>query len=620
MAEISIHGLYKSFGEHTVLKDLNLELFPGERAAIVGPNGAGKTTLLKILCSKEDYDSGEVYINRQSRVGLLEQLPEYPADRTVRQILWEAFAHLEKMSAEMRQLEAAMAAGEDCDLDRYSRLQLSFETQGGYEAEYRYNMMTNGLDIPPDMQDRPFMSLSGGEKTRVNLARIMLSGADILLLDEPTNHLDMGSIEWLEDYLRSFKGTVLIISHDRWFLDRVTNRTLELEEGRLVNYPGNYSWFVDRKAELQEQAAKARARQEKELQRLQKAADRLHLWAFMGNDHLHNRAFAIEKRMQRMELIKTVRQQHKLKGRFTVADRSGDAVFVRENIADGHDGPLVRDLNTTVYRGERVALLGPNGAGKTTLLTTLLGQKEPLAGRIHNGVGLKIGYLPQVVSFDHPERNLVDTLLWDGNCDTPQEARDRLAAFSFRGEEVFKTVGVLSGGEKTRLRLCQFMGTGVNTLFLDEPTNHLDILSREWVEDAIDEFSETVIFVSHDRYFINRFATRIWQIMPDGTIRDYIGTYEEFRAMLQREQAQAASLAAPKERKPENSKKAASPNKKSGKAAAKAVENLETRLAQIEREMAENPQDYQLLQQLCEEKDQLEEQLLELYEQLDSPV
>ena len=620
MAEISIHGLYKSFGEHTVLQDLNLELFPGERAAIVGPNGTGKTTLLKILCGKEDYDSGEVYINKQSRVGLLEQLPEYPADRTVRQILWEAFAHLEKMSAEMRALEAAMAAGQDCDLDRYSRLQLNFETQGGYEAEYRYNMMTNGLDIPPEMQDRPFMSLSGGEKTRVNLARIMLSGADILLLDEPTNHLDMGSIEWLEDYLRSFKGTVLIISHDRWFLDRVTNRTLELEEGRLVNYPGNYSWFVDRKAELQEQAAKARARQEKELQRLQKAADRLHLWAFMGNDHLHNRAFAIEKRMQRMELIKTVRQQHKLKGRFTVADRSGDEVFVLENLAAGHDGPLVRDLSTTVYRGERVALLGPNGAGKTTLLTTLLGHKEPLAGRVYNGVALKIGYLPQVVSFDHPERNLVDTLLWDGNCDTPQEARDRLAAFSFRGEEVFKTVGVLSGGEKTRLRLCQFMGTGVNTLFLDEPTNHLDILSREWVEDAIDEFSETVIFVSHDRYFINRFATRIWQIMPDGTIRDYIGTYEEFRAMLQREQAQAASLAAPKERKPENSKKAASPNKKSGKAAAKAAENLEARLAQIEREMAENPQDYQLLQQLCEEKDQLEEQLLELYEQLDSPV
>jgi ATPase subunit of ABC transporter with duplicated ATPase domains len=213
----------------------------------------------------------------------------------------------------------------------------------------------------------------------------------------------------------------------------------------------------------------------------------------------------------------------------------------------------------------------------------------------------------------------VDTLLWDGNCDTPQEARDRLAAFSFRGEEVFKTVGVLSGGEKTRLRLCQFMGTGVNTLFLDEPTNHLDILSREWVEDAIDEFSETVIFVSHDRYFINRFATRIWQIMPDGTIRDYIGTYEDFRAMLQREQAQAASMAAPKEKKPESSKKTASPNKKSGKAAEKAVEKLEARLGEIEQQMADNPQDYQLLQQLCEEKDQLEEQLLELYEQL-SPV
>ena len=337
----------------------------------------------------------------------------------------------------------------------------------------------------------------------------------------------MDSIEWLEEYLKSFRGTVLIVSHDRYFLDHVTTRTLELRDGEIISWPGNYSYFAEKKDELARQLEAAKRRQDKEIARLEKAVGNLHLWAFMGNDALHKRAFSMQKRIDRMERIQTIRKERKLKNQFNLAEQSGEDVFAIEHLSAGYSTPLVRDFSAMVYRGERIAILGPNGCGKTTLLTTLLGRLPALSGAVYEGVGVETGYLPQVVQFDHPERDLVDTLLYETNC-TPQEARDRLAAFAFRGEEVFKTVSVLSGGEKTRLKLCLFMYNKINTLFLDEPTNHLDILSREWVEDAIDDFSETMLFVSHDRYFIDRFATRIW-LLENGSITDFQGGYQEFQ-------------------------------------------------------------------------------------------
>ena len=561
MAEISVQELHKYFGEHHVLKGLSFDLQAGERASIVGPNGCGKSTLLKILAGLQDYDGGNVVINKGSRLGLLEQLPVYDPDTTVREVLWQAFSYLEGMAEEMRRMEALMADGQEVDLNRYSRLQTAFEDGGGYDLQVAYDRMTGGLKIDPVMQERPFMSLSGGEKTRVNLARLMLSGTDLLLLDEPTNHLDMDSIEWLESYLKSFRGTVLIVSHDRYFLDNVTNRTLELRDGVIVNWPGNYSYFTEKRDELARQLEAAKKRQDKEIARLEKAVGNLHLWAFMGNDALHKRAFSMQKRIDRMERIQTIRQERKMKNQFNLAAQSGEDVFAIENLSVGFDKPLVQDFTSMVFRGERIAILGPNGAGKTTLLTTLLHLQNPMAGRVYDGVGVKPGYLPQNVHFDHPERNLVDTLLYETNCST-QEARDRLAAFNFKGEEVFKTVSVLSGGEKTRLKLCLFMYQKINTLFLDEPTNHLDILSREWVEDAIDDFSETMIFVSHDRYFIDRFATRIWQV-EDGRIIDFLGGYKEFKeqrerqlqseaAMREREKKAAKAEKSPKEDKPKS--------------------------------------------------------------------
>ena len=625
MAEISVQELHKYFGEHHVLKGLSFDLQPGERASIVGPNGCGKSTLLKILAGLQDYDGGNVVINKGSRLGLLEQLPVYDPDTTVREVLWQAFSYLEGMAEEMRRMEALMADGQDVDLNRYSRLQTAFEDGGGYDLQVAYDRMTGGLKIDSAMQERPFMSLSGGEKTRVNLARLMLSGTDLLLLDEPTNHLDMDSIEWLEAYLKSFRGTVLIVSHDRYFLDNVTTRTLELREGVIVNWPGNYSYFTETRDELARQLEAAKKRQDKEIARLEKAVGNLHLWAFMGNDALHKRAFSMQKRIDRMERIQTIRQERKMKNQFNLAAQSGEDVFAIENLSVGFDKPLVQDFTSMVFRGERIAILGPNGAGKTTLLTTLLHLQNPMAGRVYDGVGVKPGYLPQNVHFDHPERNLVDTLLYETNCST-QEARDRLAAFNFKGEEVFKTVSVLSGGEKTRLKLCLFMYQKINTLFLDEPTNHLDILSREWVEDAIDDFSETMIFVSHDRYFIDRFATRIWQV-EDGRIIDFLGGYKEFKeqrerqlqseaAMREREKKAAKAEKAPKEDKPKSENVRNRENEKKKKERQKKIAALEKQLEQLESDMAACPaEDYVKLGELFQQKEAAEEELLLLYEE-----
>ena len=627
MAEISVQGLNQYFGERQVLRDLSFDLAPGERVGLVGPNGCGKTTLLKILAGEEEYESGTVSIAKGARLGLLEQLPVYDPDTTVREVLWQAFAWLEDMGREMHRLEEDMAAGKDVDLDRYSRLQTAFELGGGYDLDVAYDRMTHGLKIDPEMQGRPFMSLSGGEKTRVNLARLMLSGTDLLLLDEPTNHLDMDSIEWLEEYLKSFRGAVLIVSHDRYFLDHVTTRTLELRDGTILSWPGNYSYFAEKKDELARQLEAAKRRQDKEIARLEKAVGNLHLWAFMGNDALHKRAFSMQKRIDRMERIQTIRKERKMKNQFNLAAQSGEDVFAIEELSSGYDAPLIRDFSAMVYRGERIAILGPNGCGKTTLLTTLLGLLPPLHGIVYTGTGVEVGYLPQVVQFDHPERTLVDTLLFETGC-SAQEARDRLAAFAFQGETVFKTVDVLSGGEKTRLKLCLFMYRKINTLFLDEPTNHLDILSREWVEDAIDDFSETMLFVSHDRYFIDRFATRIW-LVEDGHILDFEGGYQDFLAWRERRrqvesaQREREKKLASGEKVPEKPPKAAAVNQKERekrrRERARRIAAIEERLPELEEEMAAcEGGDYVKLGELYHSKESLEDELLALYEEAEA--
>ncbi len=619
MSEISAQNICLSFGENEILKDLSFEVFAGERVGLVGPNGCGKSTLLKLIAGELNADSGFIALPSNRTVGILKQLPDYPTEVTVRQVLWSAFERIEKLGEKLRSLESDMAEGKDIDMRAYGEKQTAFEALGGYELDVRYNMMTNGLRITPEMQDRSFMSLSGGEKTRVSLARLMLTGTDILLLDEPTNHLDIDSIEWLENWLNTYKGAVLIVSHDRYFLDKVTTRTLELYDKAIVSWPGNYSYFAERRDELAAQLESAKRRQDKEIARLSEISERMKGWG-MGNKKVMKKAFAIQKRVERMERIKTLKRERKMSGRFSEAERSGDEVFNIEHLTVGHPPrKLIEDFSAMVLRGERIAIVGPNGCGKTTMLEVIMREQTPMGGYIFEGTGVKKGYLPQVVSFQNPYRNILDTMLFETGAST-QQARDRLAVYDFRGEEVFKEVSVLSGGEKTRLQLCLFMGKSVNTLFLDEPTNHLDILSRQWVEDAIDEYSETLIFVSHDRYFIDRFATRIW-LVEDGRITDFDGGWEALREMLRRREITekaAKQQAMPKDVKREDKRPQKNTSQKEKKQLAAKIAAAEKRLEQIESDMQEFATDYVKLGELYEEKELLEIELLELYELSDS--
>ena len=501
-------------------------------------------------------------------------------------------------------------------LDEYDRLSDDFRRLGGYDMDRERNRVANGLDIPKEMREREFELLSGGEKTRVNLARLILEDTDILLLDEPTNHLDLRATEWLEDYILHFRGTVLAISHDRYFLDTVAQRCIEIVNGRAEFYSGNYSFYVvERQRRFEEQLKKYEKDQAK-IEQLEKAAARLHLWAFMGNDKLHKRAFSMEKRIERLSQTERPHEARKLQASFKERNFSGDEVVAMDGLTKGFEGrALFSGLSAIVEGGERVAIIGDNGTGKSTLVKLIVGEEEPDAGWVRRGPSVRMAYLPQIVRFSDPSRTALDTLIYDCRC-TPQEARDSLGAFGFPGEDALKEVGTLSGGEQSRLRLCMLMRSDVNLLILDEPTNHLDIASREWIEDALSGYGEALIFVSHDRYFIEKFATRIWAF-EDGEITDFRGSFADYRAYRERREAikQAAKAAAPKQEKKPPRKKGTPEREKQLRRAEREIGKLEERIKELDAEAEANAADYQRLMAIGEERSELSGQLDALYEE-----
>ena len=627
MIDISVSGLVKEFEVGTkILDGLTFQIDQGERVGLLGRNGAGKTTLFKILTGELDYDEGEVAIAPGKGIGLISQIPVYPPEYTVYDVLQTAFERLHAMEREMAELAERMAHDSDSAiLRRYDKLSAAFEAAGGYDTDTELNKVCNGLLISQDMRGQLFSSLSGGEKTRVNLARLILEDTDILLLDEPTNHLDLRATEWLEEYLDRYKGTVLAISHDRWFLDRVVKRVIEIQDGKAEFYPGNYSFYAVEKERRYEEKLKQYEKEQAKIEQLQTAADKLHLWAFMGNDKLHKRAFSMEKRIERLRKTDKPKKERRLDIRFGERDFQGDEVLFIKGLEKGFDGrTLFRDVDLLVEGGERIALLGDNGTGKSTFIKMIMEEELPDSGKIRRGPTVKTGYLPQIIHFDRPERNLVDTMLYAQDC-TTQTARNRLASFNFRGEDVFKPVSALSGGEQSRLRLCMLMDDKINLLILDEPTNHLDIASREWIEEAVTDYEGTLLFVSHDRYFIKQFATRIWMIQ-DGHIIDFRGTFEEFREFQERQKqlelAAGTTPARPAEGKKESApeppaKKRAGGTKlleKQVSAAEREVAKAEERLKALSAQMEEAATDYVRLQELCEQKEALEGELSALYE------
>jgi len=619
MIEISVSGLSKEFEVgKKILDGLTFQVDSGERVGLLGKNGAGKTTLFKILTGEMDWDDGEVVLAPGRRIGLISQIPVYPDGYTVEMVLNTAFERLSAMEQEMQELANRMAEG-DSDpaiLRRYDALTVSFEAGGGYDTATALNKVCNGLGIPQEMREQFFDDLSGGERTRVNLARLILEDTDVLLLDEPTNHLDLHATEWLEEYLDKFKGTVLAISHDRWFLDRVVDRIVELENGKAEFYAGNYSFYVLEKERRYEERLKQYEKEQAKIAQLEKAAEQLRIWAYSGNDKTFRRAKSMEKRIDRMRTTDKPTKAKAMTVGFGEKDFHGDEVFTVKDLAKGFDGrTLFSDINLEVIGGERIALLGDNGTGKSTFLKILLGEESADAGKIRFGPTVKVGYLPQIVQFEHPERNLVDTMLYETNC-TPQEARDRLAAFQFRGEDVFKQVSALSGGERSRLRLCILMGQKINLLVLDEPTNHLDIASREWIESAVEGYEGVLLFVSHDRYFIDRFANRVW-MLENRQITDFKGDYEAFKARQERLNAlqQQAKQPEPKEEKKEKPKRSGGTKmlEKQVAAAEREVEKAEIRMDELTQEIEANSADYLKLQELCEQRNALEEELAHLY-------
>ena len=614
MIDISVKNLTKFFVIcENLLEDLSFEIQEGECVAILGRNGCGKTTLFNILTGQMDYDAGTVFINPHKRLGLISQIPRFPAGFTVENVLRSAFAELAKVSQRMQALEKQMTLGAtEEQLREYDAMVNRFQAGGGYSMDVDVDKICNGLGITQEQRQQVFDSLSGGEKTRVNLARLLLEKTDILLLDEPTNHLDLRSVEWLEGYINAFKGTVLTISHDRYFLDQVADRVIEIVDGHAEFYSGNYSFYIDEKQARFNLQLKQYEQEQAKLKQLGYTVERMKGWG-INNRTLYRRAMSIQHRMDRIRKTEKPKTEKTMKATFNQKDFSGDVVFKMKNVAKGFgDRLLFSDVELNVEGGERIALLGDNGTGKSTFIKCLLGE-EDCQGKIQFGPTVKWGYLPQIIKFSHPERTLYDTMLYEKNC-TPQMARDRLGAFLFHGEDVFKNVGNLSGGEQSRLRLCMLMDEKINLLILDEPTNHLDIASREWVEAAIEEFEGVLLFVSHDRYFIEKFAERIW-LLEDGKIRDFKCGYSKYRSILEHEAAMKIPVPAEPKVKKEKPKGGTKEQDKLIRRLEREIEKQEQLIAQLDRQIELAAADYQELTRLLEQKEAEEMTLMELMEQ-----
>ncbi len=617
MVDISIKDLVKAYDDGVnILNGLSFDIQSGEHVGILGRNGCGKTTMFRILSGEIGYDEGTVSVASGKRLGLISQIPVYPEHYTTEDVLKTAHARVYAIGERLAALAERMAEDSSPETMReYDRLNADFERLGGYDVDFERDRVANGLEIPAAMRARLFSQLSGGEKTRVNLARLILEDTDILLLDEPTNHLDLHATEWLEDYVQRFHGTVLAISHDRWFLDKVAQRCIEIQNGKAEFYAGNYSFYVEERQHRFAEQLKKYEKDQAKYEQLKKAAEQMHLWAFMGADKLHKRAFSMEKRMEKLAVTEKPRVEKKLNVKFAQREFHGDEIFLLEGVMKSFgEKRLFHDLDLLIEGSDRIALIGDNGSGKSTFLKILMGEEEPDAGYIRKGPSVKIAYLPQIIRFAHPERTLYDTMLYEEKC-TPQDARDRLAQFQFPGEDVFKPVSALSGGELSRLRLCMLMRHDINLLILDEPTNHLDIASREWIEDAVADYGGALLFVSHDRWFIERFANRIWELNA-GEITDFRGTFTQFREYKAR-QEQLARAQKPEQKKekdkPAVQKKAAPRTDRQLAKVEREIAKTEEQLAALDSACEENASDYQKLLELGAERDKLNEALEALY-------
>ena len=510
---IELQHIQKQFGGHAVLIDANLQVNAGERIGLVGRNGSGKTTLLRLIVGTESPDEGTIYRKQRLTIGYLAQIPAHPG-KSGRDVLYTAFAELTRLGDEMRRLEEQMISSDDIDslLETYGALQMRYENGGGYAIDSKVNAMIDGLRLT-SFVDRPFDTLSGGERTKVGLALALLQEPELLILDEPTNHLDLEAMTWLESFLRDSPSTLLLVSHDRVFLDAVATRIVECEDGELASFDGNYSTFVAQKEKKLLDQFHAYTEQQKKIKKMKETIRQLRQWANEGNppnEKFYRRAKSMEKALARIETIKKPRLEAVQPDiQFTAQGRTGRDVFEATDVTVTYDRTVFEHVSFYAGHGERIALVGPNGSGKSTLLKVLLGHLEPATGEVRRAERAQIGYLSQHIDFDDSHR-LIEAFR-DRIAVDEGKARQLLAQFLFYGASVFKPVKDLSGGEKMRLMLAILMHEDINVLVLDEPTNHLDIEAREALEDALERFTGTLVAVSHDRYFLNKlFPITYW--------------------------------------------------------------------------------------------------------------
>ena len=538
MMDISIVNAKKNYGFKNVLDGFALDVTSGEKIGLIGPNGCGKTTLFKLITKEEGLDSGSISIRKGANVRLLSQMPPVVDDEcTVRDILTRDFKDVFEIEAHMKELEKQMAVADPNELERildhYGKLQNRFMDLDGYTIDSKISELCNKFRIDENMLNRKFNTLSGGEKTIVNLASIMLSNPDILLLDEPTNNLDIDTLEWLESYLKSYTGTIILCSHDRYFLDKVVSKIVLIERGKSEIFFGNYSYYLEENerrtlAEFeqykdQQKMIEAMKRKIKQLQEFGKLA-------YPGGESFFKRAASIQKRLDKMELLDKPETAKEIPLNFQMTDRSGKQVLmVHDFDLSVADKDLLDQVSFDVAFKDRTCLMGKNGSGKSTLIKYIMNlyENEQEDNHVRIGSNVSIGYIPQTITFEDDNATILDVAR-KSYYGSETHLRASLAKFMFNGENVFKRVGTLSGGEKVRLKLFELMQKNVNLLIMDEPTNHIDITTQEVLEEALKEYPGTILFISHDRYFINEIAQKILYIEDKG-ITEYLGNYDDYR-------------------------------------------------------------------------------------------
>lgn len=536
MIEIELNNIKKNYGLKNILDGFNLEVKTGERVALVGPNGSGKSTVLKIISKQENIDDGTISIRNQAKIGILNQIYENEKDDiSVREYLYKSFEDIFRLEEKMSVLENSMSIEQDAKklekiLNEYGRLQEKYTLNGGYEVQEKFNKICTKFYISDKVLNQSYNLLSGGEKTKVNLARLLLKEPDILLLDEPTNHLDIDSLEFLEELILKYKGSILIVSHDRYFLDKVATKTVLLENGKANLYYGNYSYFLEEDERRTLAQFENYKNQQKQIEKMKESIAKLRKFGELAKNELFfKRAKSIEKRLEKMDVIEKVEIDKKsISLKFNMDIRSGKEVVKIEKLNKSFNNKIIfKDADMLLVYGEKAALLGSNGAGKSTLINMILGKDTEYIGLIRIGTSIKIGYIPQNITFDDDTQTVLRYYIHDSGL-TETDARKRLARYGFRSEDVFKRIGKLSGGEKVRLILMKLMLKNINFLILDEPTNHIDIDTREILEEALKDYKGTVLFVSHDRYFINKLATRVFNI-ENNKINSYLGNYDDMK-------------------------------------------------------------------------------------------